>query len=213
MSFLYLEKGKVRCSEEGFTLPEVRKIWNADKTGKEKTYFNDVITGIYYIYKPRGIFWNRPIEERIEKVNQSYLRNSTWQVIIGRDGVQALVDIYRDLSLTVNERIMEGLKNDFKELSKVMEKTPLMIKFKVSKTIEYQDPDGKIRTVEIDRDIEIANTQRKQEQYESWLTLSKMLKQIEENLKVEETERQREEAEKRMFDTREKFVQPEEEVI
>jgi len=210
MDFLYLYKNKVHCSEGGFTLPEVKKIWNNDKTGKEKSYFNDVITGIYFIYKPRGIFWNKPVEERIVKVNKDYLKNSKWDDIVRRDGVDALIEIYRDLTLTINERMIEGIKNDFIEISKVMDKLPMLVKYNLKTTINVSTEDGVIHQVPVDREIEIPNMKKKEELYESWLSMSKMIKQVEDNLKIEEVDRVKEEAEKRMFDSRENYEQPEE---
>lgn len=213
MSFLYLNKGKVRCTDEGFTIPEIKKIWNNDKTGKEKSYFNDVITGIFYIYKPRGIYWNKPEEERIERVNRDHLKNSSWQKIILREGVPELVTKYRDLSVTVSERIMEGIKNDFMELSRMMEAVPVTIRFTARKTIDYTAPDGSIQTIEVEKDVEIPNMDEKKELYDNWLSLSRILKEILGNLKIEEQERETEEMERRKFDTREPFIQPEEEQI
>lgn len=210
MSFLYLDKYKVRCTEEGFTLKEVKKVWNNDKTGKEKTYFNDVITGIYFIYKPGGIYWNKPLNERIDMVNRDHV-NGKWNDLIKRDGVQELIDKYRDLALTVNQRVIDGLKTDAEELLKYMEQIPMTIKYKIEKEIEVEDEEGKKRTVKIVKDITLPNMDKKKEVVEMGLSLSKMIRQVEDNLKVEENEAAKAEASRRMYDGRDsnKFTQPE----
>lgn len=213
MSFLYLEKQKVRCTEEGFTLKEVKKIWNNDKTGKEKSYFNDVITGIYFLYKPQGIFWLKPIRERIDLVNKDYIKKSSWEDLILKDGVQALVSVYRDLSSTINERLIDGFRKNAGEILGMMENIPMEIIHRIAKGTTIIDEEGISRKVTIEKEIILPNINKWTEIMEAGLTLSKLIKQTEDNLRVEEKERSEEEALKRLYDGRTENTIEQEEII
>ena len=202
MSFLYLDKQKVHCTEEGFTLKEIKKIWNNDKH-PGKPYFNNVITGIYFLYKPQGIFWLKPIKERIDLVNKDYLKNSTWEDIATKEGVQQLIDVYRSLSSTINERLNDGLKKNAGELLSMMENIPMEVIHVLKKGIKINDVEGIAREVVLEEKIIIPNMEKWKEIMEAGLVLSKLIKQTDDNLRVEESERSEEETIKRMFDGRE----------
>lgn len=203
MSFLYLEGQKVRCTEEGFTLKEVKKIWNNDKTGKEKSYFNDVITAIYFIYKPRGIFWQKSIPERVNLVDKDYIKNSSWEDLLKRDGVIELIKVYQDLTLTINERMMENVKKDATQFIDILYGIPMLIKKTITKNEEILDDEtNKFVKVKVDHVVDFPNMKNKQEAYELAVSITKNIKQIEENLKIEEIDREKEAVSKRMFDGR-----------
>ena len=123
------------------------------------------------------------------------------------------MDKYRELTLTVSERMMEGLKEDFLALSRLQERTPMVVQFTLHGTVEIPGPDGTMHPVKVKKEVEIPNMEKKTELYQSWLNLSRMIKQVGENLREEEQQRSKEETEKRMFDSREKFIQPQEETL
>ena len=114
MSFLKYDKEKDRviCDDEGFALKEVKTVWKNDKTGKEKTYFNAVITGIFWIYKPDGAYHNKSVQERISIVDKDHLVEHKWEDLIQYKGVQEFVDKYVAVSHTVNEKLMASIKED-----------------------------------------------------------------------------------------------------
>jgi len=216
MSFLILKDNKVRCTEEGFSLKEVKRVWNNDKSGKEKSYFNNVITGIFYIYKPRGLFWHKALAERIEKVNKDYLVNSHWSDIIKRDGVEDLVKLYIELSWTINEIMMEKVKSRAVEFINYLYEIPLSVKRVVKRGEEIYDAETeKNIRVTIEKEIIFPNIEANKEAYEMAVIISKNIKAIEELLRVEESEREKDEAIGRKYDSRERnqFVQPDQEKI
>lgn len=206
MSFLKYdkEKDKVFCLDDGFALKEVQAVWKNDKTGKEKTYFNAVITGIFWIYKPDGIYHNKSVQERIDIINKDHLKDHKWEDLILYKGVQEFIDKYENLSYTINEKLMEGIKRDAFEMLDMMNKIPANKKIRLKKGSKVKNKEGEDIEIVIDQTIEIPNMDAKKEAYENILLLSKTLKQIEANLKVERIEREKEEIERRIFDEKEK---------
>ena len=214
MSFLVLRDNKVRCTEEGFTLKEVKKVWNNDKTGKEKKYFNDVITAIFYIYKPRGVFWNKSVQERIEKVDRDYLPNSKWAELYKRDGVEELVKIFIELSYTINEIMIEKVKSRAVEFISYLYDIPLSIKKKIKRGEEVLDEEGKLFKITVEKTIDIPNIEANKEAYEMAVVISRNIKQISDLLHIEEVERDREEVLSRKYDSRQSNIfQPESEQL
>ena len=206
MSFLKYdkEKDKVYCTEEGFVLKEVKEVFANDRTGKEKAYFNEIITAIYWIYNPVGIYSNKSIRERTKIVNKDHLRHNKWEDLLLRKGVSALVKTYVDLSFTINEKLLDRLKDDADELLNLLSKIPVVQVVKLKKGAVIKDKDGESISVKIDQTIELPNIEEKKKAYENILLLSKTLKEAEKNLKIERAERDKEEIERRIFDEKEK---------
>jgi hypothetical protein len=205
MSFLFIKDNQVRCTDEGMTLKEVQKIYNNDKTGKARYYFNNVIMGIFYIYKPRGIYWNKPIKERIDIVNMDHLREDTWDNIIKKDGVQELITKFVDLSYTINDTLIDVCKTDAAELTNELKSVPSRIETEVEIGTEVICDDDIVRLVKIKKKIFIPNFENKDKLYKYILTLSKTIEEITERLKIEEDDRLLEERTRRLYDGKEQL--------
>ena len=204
MTFLSydISKERVICSDDGFALKEVMTVYKNDRHGSNKDYFNAIVTAIYFIYKPGGIYWNKPIQERIHIVNSDHLKEHRWEVIREGKGVKELIEKYIDLTYTINERLLDGIKRDSLDLLKLLNDIPVSYEEIITKNSEIKDHDGIMRKVSITKTVEFPNTEKKVAAYEAILLLTKNLKQIEENLKIEYIEKQRSESERRIFDNK-----------
>jgi hypothetical protein len=199
MSFLLVKGNEVVCSEDGMLLPEVQTVYNNDKTGKGKTYFQEVITAIYYLYKPRGPFWNKPFTERVDLVESDFIKGK-WNDLIRRDGVKEFVDKYVELSQTVTEQMEESLKTDIHDLLKELNNVPSVVSRKIKQEAEVLCDDNVLHKVKVEADVMIPNFEGKKTLWDLSLTFSKVFKDIQQNLKVEAEERERDDLARRMFD-------------
>lgn len=202
MPFLKLKEGKVICTEEGMSLTEVKRIFNNDKTSaEEKRFFNDTITAIYFIYTPRGIYWNKSIEERISIINSDHLIGRTWDTIISKKGVRELVFKYVDLTHTINDKLEDGLKSDINALLNTLKEVPAEISLTLSQHEEVLCDDEIVRKVKIEHKVKIPNFTGKKSLWDTSLSLSRALKEIQENLKQEAIKRDMDEEIERMYDS------------
>lgn len=202
MSFLKLVDKKVVCTEEGMTLFEVKRVYSRDKTDAKKEFFHAVITAIYYLFKPRGLYWNKPLQERIKIVDKDHLKTHKWNKLLESNGVQELADKYIELCQTVNEQLEEGFKEDVYALLKMMKDVPMNIEYKIEKGTEVLNEDGDLVKTKVEKIIIIPNIEEKKKMIDMGIALSKALKDVQANLKEEADEREKLEAETRIYDER-----------
>lgn len=192
MKFLYLEVSskQVICSPEGLTRPEVQKVFSADKT-KDKSHFNAVITGIYWIFTPRNIYWNKSLADRIRIVNDDYLSvfGTTWEKLSKDSNVKAFSDRYTDLCTTINDRADQNLRSDLDALIEALNNVPTTIEKDIEVNAEFPCEDGKTHKCRKPIKLVLPNFERKGELWDYFKTFSKNLKEIQANLKQEEAER------------------------
>ena len=200
MSFLYVKDDQIECTEDGMLLKEVKTIWNNDKTSKAKTYFHTVCAAVYFLYKPRGVYWNKPLRERIEIVNSDHLKDYTWEDLLKRAGVKEFADKYITLTYTMTERLEEVLRNDIDEFIMSMEKMETVIKKEIPADFEVLCEDNILRKTAIKIKIEVPNIDEKKRMWDFASSLSQNFKKIQEALKIEEEERIREAAIRRLYD-------------
>ena len=189
--FLYLNKqdSKVICSPEGMTRPEVQKVYTTDKT-KGKDQFNAVITGIYWIYRPRGLYWNKSLSDRIVGVNETYLTPSTtWERLIKIAGVKEFVDCYVDLTSTLNDRAYDNLRNDFEALMEALNDVPTKFDIEIQADVEVLCDDGNLHKVKKAAHITVPTFDEKSKLWEQYQKFGKILKTVQADLKLEEEER------------------------
>jgi hypothetical protein len=188
MIFLYLNNatGIVECSPEAMTRPEVQKVY---KAGKE--HFKAVCCGIYWIFRPRNLYSNKPLTERIKIVNEDYLKNfdTTWEVLAKAAGTKAMLDCYIDLSTTLNDRAVDNLMSDFDALIEALNEVPTKTDIDVSSGIEVMCDDKVARRVTRSAKVSVPNFEMKEKFWNSFAKFSKTLKEIQEVLKIEEEER------------------------
>jgi hypothetical protein len=206
--FLYLEKSsqKVICSPEGLTRPEVQKVYSADKT-KTKDQFNAVITGLYWIYKPRGIYANKSLTDRIKIVNEDYL-TVPWDHLSKLPGVKQLIDCYVNLTSTLNDQAFDNLRNDFEALMQALNEVPTKVEIEIPADVEVLCDDGEIHKVKKSAHLLIPTFDKKSELWDMYQKFSKILKTIQADLKLEEEERAKSGAEVYPYDGEDKKITP-----
>jgi len=178
------------------------QVYNNDKTGKAKTYFNNVITGVYFIYTPRSLYWNKSIEERTDIVNKDYLKGERWEKIARNENVQELIKVYIDICYTTNDKMEDKLKSDADELIELLINTPMTIKVKLNEGAIIKDEENIDRRILIEQTILLPNVEEKRKMYNAAQSFSEILKKVQENLKIEAHEREKEAALKRLYDSR-----------
>ncbi len=202
MSYLYTEKGIVRIADDGLARAEVQRVYKNDRQ-EGKSYFQEVITGIYFIYTPRSIYWNKQIRERIDIVVKDHLRGRSWESFLRKEGVEEMVKNYIDLVQTVNDKMSDKLNSDANELIELLINTPMTIKHKISPGAIIKDDENIDRKITIEQTIVIPNAASKKEYYDLALKIAETIKKINDYLKIEQEEKIKEEVMKRMFDSRE----------
>jgi len=172
------------------TRPEVQKVYSGDKT-KEKTHFNAIITGIYWIYRPRNIYYGKPLSERIKIVNDNYLKtfSTTWDVLVKIPGVTQMVDCFIDLSWTLNDNAFESLRNDYHALINVNNAIPAGKEVVISKDVDVFCDDDKVHRTSVETKVIIPTFDEKIKLWEMYSKFSKILKDVQANLKLEDEER------------------------
>ena len=183
---LYLDKatGKVEASSEFLTRPEVKKLMKDPK-------FGAICCGAYWILRPRNLYSNKSLSERIKVVNDDYLKDfdTTWEQLLKSAGVKAFVDIYIDLTSTINDRAEENLKNDFTALMEALNEVPTKVDIDVSSGIEVMCEDKVLHRTTKASKVTIPNFEQKDKLWDSYLKYSNTLKKVQEALKIEEEER------------------------
>lgn len=199
MSFLKIKDKKVYCTEEGMANPFVEKVYNSDKTGKGKTFFNDVITAIFYLFTPRGIYWTKPLEERIKIVERNHI-SGKWRELVHKSGVKEMADFYIDMTQTVNDKLEDSMKTDMNNLLRELNNVPTTIEATIGEDAEVLCDDGVLHKVKVPKTITIPNFKGKKELWDTSLSFSKSLKEIQANLRQEALERDELEVNRRLYD-------------
>ena len=204
MIFLYLEKttGRILCSPEAMTRPEVQRVYQGDKS-KDKVHFSAVCTAIYWIFKPRNIYWNKSLAERIKIVNEDYLYQfkTTWEQLAKDANVKAFQDCFIDLCTTLNDRADQNLRNDLDALIEALNNVPTSIDIEFEVGAELMCDDKKYHKVARTVKQSLPNFERKGGLWDYFKTFSKNLKDIQANLKQEEEERVKDGEDVYLFDT------------
>ena len=173
------------------TLAVVQKVYTADKT-KDKSHFNAVITGIYWIYRPRGPYWNKSLSDRIKLVNEEQLAkfSTTWEQLIKSPGVKQLTDAFIDLSSTINDRAFDNIRSDFESLIQALNAVPTKIDLEIPiETDAICGEDNKVRRIKRAVKIIVPTFDQKADMWSQYEKFSKILKSIEAALKLEDEER------------------------
>lgn len=63
MSFLYIENGEIKITEEGLSHPIVHEYYKSDKT-KKKGSFKVWITYLFYVYKKDGLYKDKLMTDK-----------------------------------------------------------------------------------------------------------------------------------------------------
>jgi len=166
MSFLVYDEvtEKVSCTPEGMLLEEVQDLYNSDKRGDNKPWFNKCITYIYHVYKKDHIFSNSSLPVRRKKVCKDLMNDIDPDKFESNERVKALIKRYVNEQYTPSEWFYEGIKQDMLALKQHIRNIPFHKDIKVKKTVEVSLFDGEKeiqRSVEVDIDEKMDNSKEK----------------------------------------------------
>ncbi len=198
MSFLKLEDGKVVLTEEGKTLPLVKKLIQGDNT-KDKWKAQDVLTGLYFIYKPETMYDNLEHETKILEVSSKMLKRD-WNEYMKMKVVRELAEFYSKLVTTQSMRNLLDMQRDMEKFKEHISKIPMETIDYVDYDIEYKDDDGNLRMKRVQKRIKRINTEEKQKAYKALLDMQKLYNQMRELVKEESTKIKVAEKKRRLFE-------------
>lgn len=157
---------------------------------------------MYYIFRPRNIYWNKSLQQRIDIVNDDHLRtfHTTWEQLSKLTGVKALTDLYVDLSSTINDRADANIRNDFEELINALNEVPTKVEVDIPAEADVLCDDGKVRRIKKAVKVSVPTFELKAELWGQYEKFSKILKSIQSALKVESEEREKSGEDVYLFD-------------
>ena len=156
MSFLYIKDGVVLPTEEGKTIPQLKALYNADKT-ESKRFYNDALTYIYFVYKKEGVYDDMYESMRKKTVINRHLPKREEKQFEENKRVRELIQEYLDRQLTKNERLLYKLEKDIDNLLERISSIPYTKNVKA--TVPHLNEKGE--QVMVSAIIEIDNSEEK----------------------------------------------------
>jgi ketosteroid isomerase-like protein len=200
MSFLVLQDGKVLLTDEGKMLVLVQKLQKADRT-QDKKWFNDMLKGLYFIYKPETMFDELEHETKILEVSSKMLERP-WREHIKNKDLKQLAKFYQDTVTTQNMRNLRGMETDMEIFKRHISKIPMEKSMNIDRDVEYVDDNGEKRTARIQKRLTVINSDEKQMAYKALLDMQRSYNQLKELTKEETNKIKVNEKKKRLFESR-----------
>ncbi len=189
MSFLYIEEGIVRATEEGMAIPVVNTLFKSDKTEKKK-YFYDCLKYIFFTYKKDGVYKDMMLQHRKKMVINRHFESRKENDFESNVRVQSVIEEYMQRQHTKMERFYYKLELDIEKLLERIHDIPYVKKVKAK--VPYEKDREEIFVM---AEIEIENYDEKSKammladklvDYEEKLR-SKILKEKTQNKKKDQT--------------------------
>lgn len=198
MELLKLENGQVILDPEGESLPCVRGIKRWDRSEKLLN-FQNILNGIYFIYKPDGLYDNLTLKEREQIIFDKGHITKEWSNYRTNRHVKELIDVYKKTVLTPARKFLEKIKEDMDEYLGYLSKIPLEKKQYVDQDIEV-DVDGEKKTIRVQKVFRTANIDEKNKAYEAALKINTMYEKQKQIVLKEVLDEKAKKAKRRMFD-------------
>lgn len=203
--FIGIKDGIAVCNEQGMGLPLVRKLYMRDKTRHKKS-FETWMRFIYYAYDKDSIYRNYLPKEREKKVVEMLFPDRTVTYFKQIAGLQAVVDLYVEMSYTFKELLYRRLLADVEVMLDRVSKIELTKTARVqgARDITFYSKELKKEITEmIDLDVRVS-LDNSDEKIKAMDTLDKLLKReniLKRALKEEQIEADLKKAsDKRLFD-------------
>lgn len=204
--FIKISEGRAKLTSQGETLPAVKKLYKIDKT-RGKASFSMWCLYLYHCYDRESIYKNYTPAEREKKVVETLFPGKSVTYFRKVTGLQAVADLYIDMSYSFKEKLYRRLLTDIDEMldrvSKVELTKSARVKGKRDITF-FSEKEGKEVTenVWVDVMIKIDNSDEK---IKAMDILDKLLKRevvIKKALKEEQIESDLKKAsQQRLFDS------------
>jgi len=156
MSFLYLKDGMVYPTEEGQMIPQVKALYNSDKTDGKK-FYREVLLYIFYVYNQSGIYKDMFEDYRKKMVIDRYLPSRDFIELEKNPRVADLIREYLDRQMTKTQRLYYQLEKDMESLLKRVSSIPYIREVRTK--VKWVNPDHE--EVYLPVEIEIDNSEEK----------------------------------------------------
>lgn len=144
MEVLFFENGKVQMTQEGLSMPSMKKAYDNDKnTGKPK--FKIFIELLWYIHSKESTYCNIPLIDRISLVNDKHIPSGksfkSWEELLDKNNeMKDAVEDYIALIKTREDRQYDKLMDDIDNYIDELNNVP--IRKKVKTKVDYEDENG-----------------------------------------------------------------------
>lgn len=156
MSFLYMQDGQVLPTEEGKLLPQVKSVYNADKTDG-KQFYKDVLMYVFMVYNKEGVYKDSFEGYRKTMVVERHLPKRNAQDLESNKRVKDLIAEYLERQMNKNERLLYRLEQDMENLLDHISSIPYTKS--VTLKIPYTGEDGE--TTYVPTKVEVSNAEEK----------------------------------------------------
>ncbi len=155
MSFIIFQDGVASPTEEGKEIPQVKEVYNADKTLGKK-FFHDVLKYIYLVYKREGVYSTFFENERIRLVLDRHFEKRKVEDFEDSKKVRALILEYQNNQFTKMERFYYQLEKDIEMLMERISSIPYTKKVKIQVPLEQNGETTLVETI-----VEMENFEEK----------------------------------------------------
>lgn len=200
MEILYLENNTVILNEEAKSLPCIQSLIRQDRSEKLLN-FQNIITGVYFIYKPDGLYENLSQKEREVVIYEKGHISKEWSYYSTNKQVKEFIDVYCKTVLTKARRFLESIKKDMDEFLEHLSSIPMEKKVYFDQNIEFEH-EGNMVTKRIQRPIKIPNIEEKQKAYSAALKISEMYEKQKAIVNKEMLQERTKKAQRRQYDKR-----------
>lgn len=176
--FLYIENEEIKIKQEALIYPEVKALYNSDRTGEGKKFFQTCIKYMFYAYKKDGDFCNMFPKKRKEL--SAELAGIKWEELEANPRVQAMIDFYNTTQLSLTEKLYEGVKKDMESLLKSINDEPFVKEVQVE--VEIDIPEAKDSNITVKYPIKTKIPFNNADNKMKLLKLSEALMDMEERL-------------------------------
>jgi len=140
MDFIYFDKGVVKMTEEGLSIPCFKELYDRDKL-KGKPSFKRYIEYIWYLYSKESPYENVSFVERLTLVEENIFRSSKCWVHICDD-----VPLVKECALEYENRIKSREDKQYDKLMEdidayIDELKVISVKKRIKIRVDYEDPE------------------------------------------------------------------------
>lgn len=157
MSFLFLKDGDVLPTEEGALIPQLKAVYNADKT-EGKRFYKDVLLYVYFVYNQSHTYRDMFEDYRKKVVIERHLPKRKTEDFESNSRVAALINEYLERQLSKSERLLYQLEKDMESLLKRVSSIPYTKKVKTK--IKWVNPEGEETLIPVE--VEMDNSEEKE---------------------------------------------------
>jgi hypothetical protein len=195
---LAIEESKVVVTEEGWMVDLIQDVYKSDKT-KDKWKFQDIITGLYFIYKPESLFDNLSQEARENEISNRMLKGH-WGEYVKDKKIAKLAELYKNIVTTPSIRNLERLKDDLEKIHQHLSEIPMERMDFIDREVDVKLPNGETERVRIKKRFKVSNLEEKQKVYETFYKMHTTYEKLKTIVEKELTSKKVSKGMKRMFD-------------